>query len=112
LKHLGIINDRTLAESLKRKALHTKLLSKKGTERYILSRGIPREIVQEVLGNDVNDDIENAKILTGKKLKTLRKYPLKTVKRRLYALLMRRAYSFDTIQRILNDKNIFKEDEK
>ena len=110
LKHAGLIDDRALAEFLKTKALTTKLLGQKGARRFLLDRGIPREIVDLELSHNENEDIENAKILVEKKLKTLRNCSSETAKRRLYNLLFRRGYSFDTIKKTLKNKNLTEED--
>lgn len=106
LKHLGLIDDMALAETLKREALTTKLLSQNGARRFILNRGIPREIVNQILSNDGNEDLENARKLVDKKLKAFKDYSLDTVKRRLYNLLLRRGYSFETINTVLKEKKL------
>jgi regulatory protein len=106
LKHLGLIDDMALAETLKREALTTKLLSQNGAKRFILNRGIPREIVDRILGKDENTDIDNARRLVDKKLRASKDYSSETVKRRLYSLLFRRGYSSETINKVLNEKNL------
>ncbi|MEW6419061.1 MAG: RecX family transcriptional regulator [Nitrospirota bacterium] len=104
LKHVGLIDDKALAETLKREALTTKLLSQNGAKRFMLNRGIPREFVNMILSHDENEDIENARRLVEKKLKAYKNYSSETVKRRLHNLLLRRGYSFETIKRVLNYK--------
>jgi regulatory protein len=108
LKQTGLIDDRALAESLKREVLTTKLLSHRGAKRFMLNRGIPGDIIDLVLINDVNEDIENARKLVDKKLRILKKYSQDTAKRRLYNLLYRRGYSTETIMKVLKDTT-FKE---
>lgn len=110
LKDIGLVNDMSLAESLKRETLTTKMLSQTGAKRYMLKRGIPRYIIEQVFSKDENKDIENAGRLVDKKFKALRNYPSETAKRRLYNLLSRRGYSSETIMTVLKDKN-FKEEE-
>ena len=110
LKHIGLIDDRVLAETLKREALKTKLLSQNGARRFVLNRGIAREIVDTVFGCDEKVDIENAGKLVGKKLKIYRNYSSETAKRRLHNLLFRRGYSFETIIAVLKDITFKKED--
>jgi len=110
LKHLGLIDDRSLAETLKREALSTKLLSQEGAKKLLLHRGIPHEIIKQVLDYDETVDISNARRLVNKKLKTLRNYSSWHVKRRLYSLLSRRGYSSDTIQKVLKE-NFSKEED-
>jgi regulatory protein len=106
LKHLGLIDDMALAETLKREALTTKLLSQNGARRFILNRGIPYEIVNQILSNDENKDIENARRLVDKKLKAFKDYSSETAKRRLYNLLFRRGYSFETINKVLKENKL------
>jgi regulatory protein len=109
LKHIGLIDDMALAETLKREAVTTKLLSQNGAKKFILNRGISREIVDLVFSNDKNEDIDNAGRLVDKKLKTFKNYTSETVRRRLYNLLLRRGYSFETIMAVLKGKTL-KED--
>jgi regulatory protein len=106
LKHLGLIDDMALAETLKREALTTKLLSQNGARRFILNRGIPCEIVNQILSKDENTDIDNARRLIDKKLRAFKDYSSETVKRRLYNLLFRRGYSFETINKVLKEKKL------
>ena len=111
LKDTGLLNDLSLAESLKREALTYRILSQAGARNFMLRRGIPRSIVDSVLSNDDNIDIDNAVKFVDKKLRVLGKYPAETAKRRLYNLLLRRGYSSGTILKVLKEK-IMKEEEK
>jgi len=111
LKDTGLLNDLSLAESLKREALTYRMLSQAGARYFMLRRGIPRSIVDSVLSNDDNIDIDNAVKFVDKKLRVLGKYPAETAKRRLYNLLLRRGYSSGTILKVLKEK-IMKEEEK
>ena len=110
LKEIGLIDDISLAETLKRQALATKLLSREGAKRYMLSRGIPREIVDRAFCHEEDMDIDNAVRLMDRKLRTLRNYPPDIIKRRLYYFLSRRGYSSDTISKALKDKNLKQEE--
>jgi regulatory protein len=109
LKDIGLIDDVSLAESLKREAETTKMLSQKGTKRYLFSRGIPRDIIERIFSHEDNPDVENAGRLVDKKMKVLARYPAEIVKRRLYGLLSRRGYSSETILKVLKDKYFIKE---
>ena len=109
LKDIGLIDDVSLAESLKREAQTTKMLSQKGAKQYLFSRGIPRDIIDSVFSYDENADVENAGRLVDKKMKVLGGYPAEIVKRRLYGLLSRRGYSSGTILKVLKDKYSMKE---
>ena len=110
LKQRGLIDDRSLAETLKREALSRKFLSQQGAIKFLYQRGIPHEIINQVLDNDEIIDISNARRLVHKKIKTLRNYSSLHVKRRLYGLLARRGYSSDTIRKVLKE-NTFREED-
>jgi len=112
LKDTGLLNDLSLAESLKREALTYKMLSQAGARNFMLKRGIPRSIVDSVLSNDDNIDIDNAVKFVDKKLRVLGKYPAEIAKRRLYNLLLRRGYSSGTILKVLKEKIVKEEDAK
>ncbi len=111
LKEIGLIDDMSLAESLKREALTAKLLSQKGAKRYIVSRGIARELADAVFFHEADTDIDNAGRLVDKKLRSLSNHTSEVAKRRLYNLLARRGYSSETIMKVFKDKN-FKEEKK
>jgi regulatory protein len=109
LKDIGLVDDVSLAESLKREAEATKMLSQKGAKKYLFSRGIPRDIIERVFSHEDNPDVENAGRLVDKKMKVLGGYPAEIAKRRLYGLLSRRGYSSETILKVLKDKYFMKE---
>jgi len=109
LRHRGLIDDMSLAESLKREAMSIKLLGYHGARRFMLHRGIPQPIVDVVLNLYEKEDIENAQKLVDKKLSRLETYPSEKVRRRIYNLLLRKGYSYETIKKIMPYKN-FKED--
>ena len=109
LRDIGLADDRSLAESLKREAQGRKMLSRNGTRKYLLSRGIPRDIVDSVFSNDENADMENAGRFVDKKMKSLGGCPVAVAKRRLYGLLSRRGYSSETILKVLKGKYSTKE---
>jgi len=106
LKQVGLINDRTLAEALKRQATTAKMLGQKGVRRFMVNRGIPRDIIDSMFISDEKEDIENAKRLVEKKLRIVRDYPAEKIRRRLYNLLQRKGYSYDTIKMVLKNKNL------
>lgn len=106
LKHIGLIDDKVLAEALKREALTTKLLGQNGARRFMVNRGIPVKIINSMFTHNEKEDIENAKRLIEKKLRVIKDYPAEKIKRRLYNLLIRKGYSFDTIKMVLKDKNL------
>jgi regulatory protein len=109
LKHTGFLDDKALAEALKREAMSTKFLSQYGARKFMLARGISREIVDSMFSPDEKDDIKNASRLVDKKLRTIENLSAEKIKRRLYNLLLRKGYSFETIKSVLKKRN-FRED--
>lgn len=109
LINLGFVNDVSLAESLKREATANKFFSRNGARRYLLNRGIPRDVIHTVCGHDGEEDLQNAQRYIEKKFGVLKTFPPATVKRRLYAQLLRRGYSPETISTVL--KNILSNEE-
>lgn len=109
LKHTGLIDDKALAEALKREAMTTKFLSQYGARRFMLARGISREIVDSIFSPDEKEDIKNANRLVDKKLRIIENPPTEKIKRRLHNLLFRKGYSLETIESVLKKRN-FKED--
>jgi regulatory protein len=103
LRKLGFVNDVSLAESLKREATANKFFSRNGARRYMLNRGIPRDIIHTVCGQDGEEDLQNAQRYIEKKFRVLKTFPPATVKRRLYAQLLRRGYSPETISTVLKN---------
>jgi regulatory protein len=112
LRDSGLVNDVSLAETLKREACSTKMYSQYAAKRFLLRRGIPQDITYAVLNGGDNDDIVNARRLADKKLRTLRNYPAMTVKRRLYYLLARRGFSPEIIKKVCNEIQFQKEEEE
>jgi regulatory protein len=103
LRNLGFVNDVSLAESLKREATANKFFSSNGARRYLLNRGIPRDVIHTVCGQDREEDLQNAKRYVEKKFRFLKTFPPATVKRRLYAQLLRRGYSTETISTVFKN---------
>ena len=106
LRNLGYLDDVSLAETLKSEAISRKLLSITGAKKYLLERGIPRDIVSRVFLQEEETDRKNAIKYICKKIRTLGQYPEETVRRRLYNQLLRRGYSPETIISALKDKII------
>jgi regulatory protein len=109
LKALRLIDDEALAEILKREAIQTKLLSQYGAKRYLRQKGISHEIIDSVFSDHDNSDIENAQRFTEKKLRSLKRYPQNTIRRRIYTMLSRRGYSSGTIMTVLKNLNLRQE---
>ncbi|GAB4542009.1 MAG: recombination regulator RecX [Thermodesulfovibrionia bacterium] len=103
LEDKGLIDDKLLASELMRSAIERKHLGKKGIEDLLHHRGIGKEEIDEALLSHTEATEEDAaKRLIEKRLKTLKNYPLETIKRRLIEMLRRRGFSSDVIHRMIN----------
>lgn len=109
LRSDGYIDDRRLACFLRRYAEEQKQLSISGTKKFLGGRGVPRSIVDDTV-KDI-DETENAKKLVEKKLKHMDSYPSGMIIKKLYGILSRKGYPYETIREALRQFN-FKEDFK
>lgn len=96
LRDMGLINDRSVAFNFRQFAEGTKRLGAIGIRNFLLTRGIPVEIIDEVC-QDIDEE-GNALRLLEKRIKC---YGDEGDKRRVYSLLQRKGYSFETIRRVL-----------
>ena len=110
LNDKGFIDDRRFAEILKRDAVDRKHLGKRGARNYLINRGIAGDIVDDVLGDD-GDYLDAAKRLVERKLRNMKDYDSEKIKRRLWGMLSRRGFSYDTIKKVLQSFD-FKEEER
>jgi regulatory protein len=109
LKEAGFLDDRKLAASLKRYAEESKHLSMNCARRFLIERGIPRDISEEAV-KDI-DEFETARRLVERRIAGWEKrggirIPLQSGRaslRKLYGILCRRGYPFETIRRVLGE---------
>lgn len=111
LKSNGFLNDKRLASSLKIYAEEQKQLSVRGARKFLMDRGLKRDIIDETVG-DI-DEMETARKLVKKKLNGLNKTnPIQNTRitdiiaKKLYSLLLRRGYTSQTISRVLRQFKI------
>lgn len=70
----------------------------------LAARGVAKEIITKVLAN-FSGDYEDAKKIADKKARLLTKLPFDQVKTKLSSLLARRGFSWETIQRVIDEMN-------
>lgn len=99
LKENNLLDDRKLAVALKRYAAESKHLGIRGTKRLLMERGVPTDIVEDIVG-DI-DETEIAARLVEKKLKVLGQEASVSRLKKLYGVLLRRGHSYETIRRIM-----------
>jgi SOS response regulatory protein OraA/RecX len=115
LKSSGLLDDRKLASSLKRYAEESRKLSAAGTRRFLIERGIPRDLINEVLAD--MDETETARRLVEKRLTAWEKRGLSSqpfhftpeITKKLYSILYRNGFPSEIIKRTLK-QFICKED--
>ena len=115
LKSSGLLDDRKLASSLKRYAEESRRLSTAGTRRFLMERGIPGDLINDVLAD--MDETETARRLVEKKLTAWGKRGLGNqpfhftpeITRKLYGILYRNGYPSEVIKSTLKQFS-YKED--
>jgi len=104
LRSGGLLDDGKLARSLIRHAGESKGLGLSGTKRFLLERGVPREIVDETTREI--DEVETARRFLNRKLRawsrTWRPGQVQ-LKKRLYGFFSRRGYAPETIGKALEE---------
>lgn len=100
----GFINDRSLADELKRQALSNKLLGFSGARRFMQQRGLARDTIDEALEYDEDTEFRNIRRLIEKKAKSLEKYPEPKRTKNLTDFLLRRGYSMNVIRKAIKNK--------
>lgn len=111
LKKTGYLDDHALALHLKHQAFNNKLLGHTSAKMFLLSRGVPEEIINETL--EYNEEAEADKIhkLIDKKLRTMGNYSDKIKEKKLWDFLVRKGYNFSTIKNALPDFKRIEEEE-
>ena len=115
LKSSGLLDDRKLASSLTRYAEESRRLSAAGTRRFLMERGIPRDLINDVLAD--MDETETARRLVEKRLTAWGKRGLSNqpfhftpeITRKLYGILYRNGYPSEVIKSTLKQFS-YKED--
>jgi regulatory protein len=104
LIELRYVDDRTLAEELKRKLSETKGQSKGTVSRAMSTRGIPADIVADVVA-EIDDDDERvaARELAEKRARQMSSLDAQTLERRLSGFLARRGYPGGLVREIVSD---------
>lgn len=102
LEEKGYVNDRKLAELLKRDAIERRHFGPHGVRRLLLKKGIPPEVINSVAGED-EDYAGAARRLVEKKLRLMGDCSEDTAKRRLWGLLSRRGFAPDEIRQVLRN---------
>jgi len=107
LQKSGLIDERLLASGLLRNAIERRQLGRRGIEAFLHHRGIERELIEEILSCHTEDtEIETAKRLIQKKLRTLKGLPEGSLRKRLTDMLRRRGIETDAIKKALTEEGL------
>ena len=109
LSEKGFINDSALALSLRRIAEDARLLGNRGVRIFLRRRGISEELIRDVFTGDDSDEAIRANKVVSKKLKAIESYSDEEIKKKMWRFLVRKGYSFDTINKILRQFEIKEE---
>ncbi len=109
LSEKGFINDTALALSLRRIAEDAKLLGDRGVRIFLQRRGISEELIRNVFTDNDSDEVIRANKVVSKKLKAIENYSDEEIKEKMWRFLVRKGYSFDTINKILRQFKIKEE---
>ena len=107
LEEAGLIKDETLAEELFSYALERKNLGRRGIEFFLSKRGIEKELIGQTLNVHTKEmEMEAAQRIIDKRLKTLRRYPVDVIKRRLSGMLQRRGVRAEVINKTIQSLDL------
>lgn len=99
----GYLDDRAFAESFIRDKLN---LNKLGIERIkyeLMSKGVSRDIIDDVLVVDKDDQFEAALDLAQRKLPSYKNDDKNGIYRKLSGFLQRKGYTFDIISKVMKE---------
>src|SRR5208282_4658424 len=102
LEEKAFIDDRKLAELLKRDAIERRHFGAQGVRNYLIKRGIAKDIADEMSEAD-NDYHGTAMRLAERKMRSMRDLDSVVIKRRLWGLLARRGFTSDEIGRVIQE---------
>lgn len=114
LEERGYIDDRKLAELLKKDAIERRHLGRKGVRGYLVKRGIEAEVVDSVSGTGSggeDDYFESAQRLVEKKLRHMQGLDAREARKKLWGMLGRRGFSPEHIRKVLKSLDLKEESE-
>jgi len=100
LEAKAFIDDRRLAELLKRDAVERRHFGAQGVRGYLLRRGIAKDVADVIAETD-NGYLDVAMQFAEKKLRSMGHLDGVTIKRRLWGLLARRGFTPDEMRQVL-----------
>jgi len=105
LKEFDLINDLEFATCWVKDRLAYKPRGKKLLKQELWKKGIKKEIIEQVTEELCRDEDKSALELVEKIKKRYKNLEPKVAKRRMYSLLLRRGFSYETTQKALSQMN-------
>lgn len=106
-KEKGLIDESKFARILKEDAINRKYLSINSAKQHIIKKGIPKDVVEQIFSEEKIDDTETARRLIERKMNMFETHSKNEIAKKLYNLLIRKGYSYETIKKILIEKKLF-----
>ncbi len=103
-KDIGMVNDKILAESIVSFRGENRILGGFGCRQYLKKRGIPEDIVKEIIF-PFEKEIEKANRIIDKKISHFMKYPEKDRFNKIYQFLYRRGFDSEVISDALRSRD-------
>lgn len=101
LKQKGLLNDLEFAKNWVEARRKSKQKGVRALKTELYQKGISREIVEEVLSGESNEE-ELAKIALKKKMRIWQNLPPLEFKKKAYEFLMRRGFEYETVKQAVS----------
>ena len=104
LTEVGLIDDLTYAQMLVRSKQNSRRLAKRALRVELTKKGISPEIANQVLDEvDPEDELEMARLVVEKKMRSLGTADAVTIQRRLSGLLARKGYASNVSMQVIRE---------
>lgn len=103
LKEQELIDDRRFAESFIKDKINFRDWGSYRLKQELFSKGVSKNIVDEVIEKYCDDEFERAMNLASKKIKSYKNDDKNAIYRKLGGYLQRKGYSYDVISSVLKE---------
>ncbi len=104
LTEVGLIDDLTYAQMLVRSKQNSRRLAKRALRVELTKKGISQDIATQVLDEvDPDDELEMARLIVAKKMRSLGSADTVTIQRRLSGLLARKGYASNVSMLVIRE---------
>lgn len=104
LAEAGLVDDEGFAEHFVRSRVATKGLARHALERELRARGVPTDVIDATLtGVSPGAELERARELATRRVRTLHGLPVDVQTRRLAGFLSRKGYPADVVYTAVRD---------